>query len=232
MFAPDRGRLDLGPRRIGAVDLDDVRRVLDRLGVGGIRPVPVAGRRAVGRPDDDHDLGLRRALSGSNGRDGGREQAGDDAGDGEQEGKDGTGTSAMDGSAMGGVDPMCLILAGEALRPQSRDGPAVASPFGRHALRSRPEGWGSGSCDDAPGGARRLQTPHQRPSRGRSPYNRSPGSPSPRSRSASAVSDGLDRSRSDRIERRRRGPATGRRRRGSSQANPSSSAPSYSFVTK
>ena len=48
--------LDLRPRRVGAIHLEDVRGVLPRLGVRLIRFRPIGRRRAVGRPDDDHDL--------------------------------------------------------------------------------------------------------------------------------------------------------------------------------
>ena len=64
--AVDR-RLDLRPGRVRAVDLDHVRRVLDRLGVRPVGVRAVAGRRAVGRPDDDHDLRARRRAAAADG---------------------------------------------------------------------------------------------------------------------------------------------------------------------
>jgi hypothetical protein len=48
--------LHVRPGRVGAVDLDDVRGVLDRLGVGRVHPLPVGLGRAVRGAHDQHDL--------------------------------------------------------------------------------------------------------------------------------------------------------------------------------
>ena len=69
--AGDR-RLDLRPGRARAVDLHDVGRVLDRLGVHLVGVAPVAGRDVVRGADDDRDLGVRRR---ERRRGDGREQA-------------------------------------------------------------------------------------------------------------------------------------------------------------
>ena len=71
------GRLDLRPGRVRAVDLDDVRGVLDRLGVGPVGVGAVAGGRAVRRPDDDHDLGVRAVAAAAAARRRRRRQGGE-----------------------------------------------------------------------------------------------------------------------------------------------------------
>jgi hypothetical protein len=82
------GRLDGGPGRVRAVDPDDVRAVLDRLGVGRIGPCPVGSRRAVRGPHDDHDLRVgARGGCGADGR-ASRQEAAEGGEEGNDEGID------------------------------------------------------------------------------------------------------------------------------------------------
>ena len=50
------GGLDPGPRRVGAVDPDDVRRVAKCLCIRDVRRRPILRRRPLRGPHDDHDL--------------------------------------------------------------------------------------------------------------------------------------------------------------------------------
>src|SRR5262245_41292602 len=100
-------------------------------------------------------------------------------------------------------------------RAQSRDGPGAVSPFGGG-------GCGPGGTGGVRVGARQTVS--------------APGQPaSARSRPASSSSGGFEPSRPDRIGRPSGVPSRigqGTSTAGSSQAKPSSSEPSYSFVTR
>ncbi len=104
----DRRRLYPRPRRVRAVDLDDVRGVLDRLGVRGVGVLAVRRRRAVGRTDHDDDLRgrARRRGVGSRGVPERRERTG------EREHGDGKGTTHW-GSTSSGVTDLRSVTAND-----------------------------------------------------------------------------------------------------------------------
>ena len=117
---PGDRRLDLGPGGVRAVDLDHVRRVLDRLGVRLVGIGSIARRRIVRRPDDDHDLrvgerGARRRH---------RDAKADDEGEGEERRR--SCATRAPGWTRGLVDLVSLVAGRRAT--QSRDGPDAASP--------------------------------------------------------------------------------------------------------
>ena len=87
--------LDLRPGGVGAVDLHDVRRVLDRLRVRLVGVVAIARRHAVRRPDDDHDPGVRRHGRAGHGREGA--EGGEH---GEDEGDDRSAQSGLQGGVL------------------------------------------------------------------------------------------------------------------------------------
>ena len=193
---PDGGSLDLRPRRVGAVDLDDVRGVLPGFRVRPVGVGAIAGGRAMGGTDDDDDLRIA-----GRGRDGGHH----DAQGGDEDEGDGDGRLAQRWTPMagcGGGVPSRLgagrVTLNRGMVPTSL-APSVARVWGggrSGAVRVSP---GCGGC--APAGRPGTGWPRHGPE--------VIGRPS-------AVTASVGQ-----------GTATV----GSSQAKPSSSEPSYSFVT-